>query len=391
MRAVSPSAIEKWTTCPRRYAFNYLQERWESGTKAAEAGTRVHALLEAAKGHPVESNVIWEGYDISRLATALSVEAAFQFVGEPLGYEVKFEKELEGVPFKGVIDRLYPHVVVDFKTTGSDLKWAKTPTKLKKDVQRLVYSAAYPETTHALWLTGSWRSYEVQPALLEVNHKKDKANFKLKVLKPAEEILALTPGTDPLSLPPPEGKLKNGRYEACTKFNVQCPFQDECFPRSKMSTSLLEKVLAEQNKEAAAQQAEAQQFWGKFNEAVESAPALAQGVNDIAEGRTHKLAVELVGTLYIDCMPMKGTTELEFASNYISEACEIVKADIGVHHPMLIDFGKGPGHIAAQLIANLEERKEPIPALFLETKSAEGRGCMQALIARSAQVVKGVY
>src|ERR1700748_1724054 len=136
--AISPSAIEKSLLCQRRYFFNYIMKEWEPQTDsiAAVAGTAVHRYLEDGIITPAQ------GYDIVRLGDEMK-----KHVPEDYGVscEHKFKATIEGVEFSGIVDRLSDIWIVDFKTSGSEAKWAKTGRKLLNDVQRLVYAAAFPD------------------------------------------------------------------------------------------------------------------------------------------------------------------------------------------------------------------------------------------------------
>jgi hypothetical protein len=124
-----------------------------------------------------------------------------------------------------------------------------------------------------------------------------------------------------------------------------------------------------------------------------SVAAACPVVTDTEEIKTVKPKY-LIENLYIDCMPIvpyPPGEALEYSYEYVAAAGAEVASDMGVASPMLVDFGKGPHLVTAQLIANLSDRSEPIKHLFLETRSAEGRACMQELTSRAQFVVKGCY
>jgi hypothetical protein len=153
----------------RRRWVRISRDQRDPGGFATEAGKRVHALLEQAGDDEPEIVEPWittqlgsDGeervvvYDLTRMARALWRKNPGD---EAIAFEDEFEKELFGILFKGIIDRRSLKYILDYKTTGGLLKYAKTPFNLETDVQRLIDWAAYPETRRA-WLTGTFANSE---------------------------------------------------------------------------------------------------------------------------------------------------------------------------------------------------------------------------------------
>jgi len=360
--------------CRRRWAFAYLADQRDPGGFAAEAGKRVHALLEEAGDKEPALVEQWittqldsEGeervvvYDLTRMARALWAKNP----GDPNPeFEIEFERVLFGLPFKGIVDRLSPKHILDYKTTGGLLKYAKTPFRLKTDVQRLIYWAAYPDTEYALWLTGTFANsegarkdpdatpYEVRASLLRNDEARDTEAFKLHVLTPAEEIAAVKPGTDPMSFPLPDNAL--AYYDSpCKKFPPDgCPHYKTCHKP-------------------------------KFSLKVKAVPVQEPVVPVPPEF--------LIENLYIDCFPMFQTDEpVVFGHSYVHKAEREVATDRGLDHALLADFAKGPPMVAIELVAQLE-LLAPIRHFYLETKTNEGRGVLNQLMGRSRHVYKGMF
>jgi len=360
---ISASRIDKYKLCARRYAFNYLKDRREVAGTSAQAGTALHLFMETGELKDVPS-----GYDVPSLAKQMRVWVPDENI---LGREVVFEKVIAGVEFAGVVDLLTAQTVLDYKTSGSDLRWAKNSNKLKEDVQRLLYMEAFPDTQRALWITGSWKSMTAV-AHERKREEKDKERFKLKVLKPAEEILALAADTDPLSLPlPGEIDKKTGYCEACSKFPPKgCEFKNECFPDKKKT---MRDILAD------------------LSDPKPAPPPDPEPIKDLIEPAPVEQRY-LIENLYVDCFPLhKLVTPLETSYEWVHRASEEVCADLGVPSVMLVDFGKGPHLMCAQLVHELEQRDTPVEHFHLETRSGEGKALMQALSARAKRVFKGAY
>jgi hypothetical protein len=369
--------------CRRRWAFAYLTNDRDAGGFATEAGKRVHALLEHAGDDEPDIVEPWvttqlssDGeerivvYDITRMAHALWRKNPGD---EAIAFEDEFEKELHGLPFKGVIDRRSVKHILDYKTTGGLLKYAKTPHKLKTDVQRLIYWAAFPETEYSLWLTGTFANsegarkdpdvvpYEVRASLLRNERDRDTEAFKLHVLTPAEEIAAVALDTDPMSFPLPDNALAFWD-SPCKKFPPDgCPHYKTCHVKTS-------------------------KFSLKVKPPMELAVAVVTTPVEVAKAPEY-----LIENLYVDCFPLFQTDEpIVFGHQYVHKAEREVATDRGLDHALLADFAKGPPMVAMELVAQLE-LLAPIKHFYLETKTNEGRGVLNQLMGRSRQVYKGMF
>lgn len=353
--------------CKRRWAFSYLMDYVRESGRAAEAGKRVHALLEEAGDAPPAFVEPWEGYDIFHMACELQKHNP-QDPGAEV--EVMWEREINGLLFKGVIDRLSIEYVLDYKTTGGALKYAKTPYKLKTDVQRLLYSQAFPAVPKALWITGTWGlkgddvPFDTRVAILARDEDRDTENFKQLVLTPAEEIARVAPGTEPMSFPLPANAFD--RFDSpCQKFPPEkCPHFSTCHKTKRIGLSA---ALLPREKPPVIEVARVE-------------PANEPAVPEF-----------LIENLYVDCFPLFSTdVPLVYSLALIAKAAREVEGDVGLKHVMLADFAKGPHMLAVEVCAQLE-LLAPVKHLYLETKSAEGRGVMQSLMGRSKQVYKGTF
>jgi CRISPR/Cas system-associated exonuclease Cas4 (RecB family) len=375
MKPISASHIEKWNQCKRREAFIYRLGIREATAKSAQAGTHVHAKLEGQDA-PDE----WNGYPIKELADKMRLF-------EPGGItqrEYEFTTAVDGVEFTGRIDGKTALAVCDYKTT-SQKKYVKSLAALGLDAQRLLYVALHPEIDYTLWLYGVWKDLSVHLREVTIDRKLDRERFKLHVLQPAEEILAVPEGVDPLSLPASPGAC--GLYPP-----AGCPFKNRCTdlkkPMSNNMSKLMEKLLANESvhKEpegpaipASAESASAVR--GSAPRAVAAPVGVADAVR-VSE-------TSPVGTLYIDCLPVGGPiAELTYSYQLLATVCKEVANDAGVPHPLLMDFAKGPPWIALQLVANL--KKSPVKYLYLDSRTAEGRAVVQALMEVSANIVRGL-
>lgn len=488
-RRISPSQLEAYHRCNRRWAFEYRAGRREGFSAAAQAGTETHKVLED-QGPWDKTWTSPEGkeYDVGAMAALLHAQTPEGVVAR----EQRFEVELDGVPFVGVTDFYSEDLVGDFKTT-SNKRNAKTiggkdeSKDLILDPQRLLYTRFVPSARRMIWLYGAWADMSVTKREVPVDVEADKERFKLRVLQPAEVMLATPDSVDPLSLKP--------NVKACSLFPPKgCPFKDDCFPPGRLApvvtsskegrdqmSSLLERL---KNKNAApaapaapaaekpvdmpvvmstthgvteptdatafalpladafvlyepaaatpaapaaepakrrpgrprktetpapepvsvpvpaemapaiAAAREAEWRLAQPNSATQSTPAkdyrfpyvppTDEQPNSVAQPPTSQY---IVGTLYIDCLPLGESFVLASAS--INAAAEMVANDFQVPHYGLVEFGKGGPALAAQLRHSLSGRY--IDAMYLETKTPEGKACLNVLVSVAQRVVRGVF
>lgn len=419
VKRISPSQLEGFHRCNRRWAFEYRAGRREGFNSAAQAGTETHAVLEN-QGPWDKTWTSPEGkeYNVGEMAALLHAQTPDGVVAR----EHRFEVELDGVPFVGVTDFFTEELVGDFKTT-SNKRNAKTiggkdeSKDLLIDPQRLLYTRFVPTAKRMIWLYGAWADMSVTKREVPVDVEKDKERFKLRVLQPAETMLNTPYDVDPLSLKP--------NVKACVLFPPKgCPFKDECFPPGKLSpivtnskesqiqmSSLLERLKA---KNAATETAPAPEpvklpeppaaVKVALDEAREATTAMS-GSNSAARGDVAPIAPVaqsvqqptssqqtddkqyIVEFLYVDCLPL--TLPFENAFVYISKAAETAEADLQVPHYGLVDFGRGAPAVAAQLRADLSGKR--IQALYVGTKTPEEKACLAILQSVSRHVIRGVF
>jgi hypothetical protein len=374
---LSASSLATWAdTCQVRWALDKIAGLKEPFSLAAAAGQEVHARLEHNNIVPGE---LWKGYPVGDMAAALQ---AVQPEGV-LHHEQKFDVVLDGINFHGVMDMIGPDFVADWKTT-SRRENVKSLAKLENDIQRLLYAQVAQEATKTVWIYGvwkelkacdSWREYSPTMRPANIDREKDRERFKLRVLKPAEEILALSDGTDPLSLV--KNKKSCGLYPP-----AGCPHKNRCFPPT-MSVSMATKksklfdTLVSDDLPA--------------SEPVGSVSAAAP-VSESArsDSKTDTVAQYPIEILFVDCFPLSRLdAELTFSHPMISRASASVADDNGVIHARVIDFNKGMDQLAVQLMHDI--KASPVKYLYLETKSKEGAACMQPLMGLARMVVKGHF
>jgi RecB family exonuclease len=230
---VSPSQINTFARCPRKWAFSRVAERNE--TPATKFGTKVHEILESwllerklPSANTQEGRCALEG--LKHLPMPQS---------EGLHIEHPLEMEYDDVRYVGRID--FIHVaeagitVGDHKTT-KDLSYAKTEEDLLDDPQRIIYSHFIAQTFGVEDVEAKWVYYQrFPPASAVVSFSESSAAIEERFQELHNKYslpIVQAHGVDPMELPP--------NYEACGDFG-RCPFIDQCHkdkPRATLSQLL---------------------------------------------------------------------------------------------------------------------------------------------------------
>lgn len=243
MKPVSPSQIDTYLTCPRKWALKYIGEIETPPNAYAQIGTDAHVEFEAwlLHGTAPTSEIVRSGLEYLPPPGTPGVET-----------EQHFSFSYAGVGFHGFKDyrffdahRHLP-VVGDHKTTG-DLKWAKGRAELSTDPQALIYGvselAEYPEATHVelRWTYHLRSGRRAKPEHHVFSREEIGSGFEERVLPPATEIVSLR-GAAVESVPMD--------FSGCAKYGG-CPFLGtHCFPTpnerlfSIMSQSYLDQLRA---------------------------------------------------------------------------------------------------------------------------------------------------
>lgn len=382
-KPVSASHLAVWKTCKRKERFIYGLGLREPAGAAATAGKKVHALLEEWIKDDLKPppELLWDNYDLGRMAWALS----YKMPPKELitASEETFNVTLHGIDFTGVIDLQTADEIWDFKTT-SKARYIKSNEQLEVDPQRLLYLAAKPAARSTTWLYGSWEDYGTAKRTLAGGDTDVRESFKIHVLTPAEEIL-LVEGVDPLSLPAPEDR------NVCRMYPPHgCPFKSKCFPVNKTAAKM-SKLLDKLNKKPS----EPTQVMPLEKVDLINGPPVENKVvtpapRDGSENDPEFDDLKPIDMLFIECFPLDlpiGERVIP-AHELIVPSAKTVAADQQVFHPLLVDYSKGGPMLAVQLAADLKGKR--LKYVYLETKSAEGRAVMHALMNMSKFVVKGM-
>ncbi len=237
MFPVSPSSIEKYDMCKRRWAFHYIEGDKEPGGSAAERGSEMHGIGE---------KYLIEGAYPDRLTQAGNMFiAGMPYLPAPKsgGVEGELDIVIDGVRYFGRIDYFgslpakakfmgleqdVDDVTLDHKTSSNPQKyglWTReamlahpqpviygTYKILKTDSNETRMRWLYYKSKGPAWAKPSdavLTRHELEDVFESVVHNKAKEIVRLKVLKP-----------DPNDLDP--------NTDSCNKYNKPCPYKAKC-------------------------------------------------------------------------------------------------------------------------------------------------------------------
>lgn len=247
---VSPSQIDTYQTCARKWGFRYLDGIEAPPHRSAQVGTRVHEILEAwlrnATPPDPSEELVLDGH--TYLPGRIATEAIPLL--PPPGPHLTLENKFRVGHWLGQADVAYraAHnhlVVMDHKTTSS-FAWSKTPEDLATDPQALVYAhVGFTEVPEADLCDLAW-TYMLtsKPFKAKRVHLRVTREYIEEAMRPlnhlASNLLAMRnsdmKGAD---LPPSPSACQ--KYGGCAYLS-RCNLTPEDLMRSVMSQSILEKL-----------------------------------------------------------------------------------------------------------------------------------------------------
>lgn len=134
---LSPSQLDTFKRCRRKWAFGYIDRIERPANAKLEFGTEVHSTLEE---YVLTGN--WIGADDAIAVAKLGLrDGGLPPPCEEVLVEQEIDLAIEGGKVVGFVDLVLPSPlqVIDYKTT-SDLRFAKTEATLREDPQAVIYS-----------------------------------------------------------------------------------------------------------------------------------------------------------------------------------------------------------------------------------------------------------
>jgi len=222
---ISPSQVRTFQECPRKWAFDKIDQIPVATSPGAAFGSLVHKRLEGyfARGEDVGDD------RAGKVARAL----ATCYPPPPHG-DMLVEKELrtdsDGFAWRGKIDLIFQEEDVDWinvcdhKTLRQPERYALDKAKLPTDVQAILYAHLAQQNFDVDALTLQWTYAATQgapkPYPVRVNVGRENVELHLPALEAtAKEILAARSATTANDLPP--------NLNACGNYGG-CPYAEHC-------------------------------------------------------------------------------------------------------------------------------------------------------------------
>lgn len=239
---ISASRIKLYTTCPRKWAFKYLENLPEPSTQATNFGSTIHKEVEEYYLNATKPNTLHATALLRHLpqpSTKIKAEASFSFL---------YPIDAVTVNFRGAVDLIdtETNTVFDHKTT-SNLKYALEPSHLELDPQPIIYGMYY-RLIHQKQTQSILDDVNIQFTYVLSKDKSPKLIPQTKVTKLKQSLTILDNGIDSMRKPITE---MHAHTVACSKANSvaantdacwnygKCPFADHCdaFGKTKVVSS----------------------------------------------------------------------------------------------------------------------------------------------------------
>lgn len=298
---LSASQVADWHLCRRRWGIRRLDGLERSNPKA-DFGKAVHLAMEKWLRHaeaPDASTRV--GLVAARLVPMVPAPRT-----RGLKAEHEFELRLPWATWAGFIDALHtgvdPIEVYDHKTT-SNLRWAKSETELRDDLQACVYAAWACEVTRQPGVMLVWNYAETgaegRTRRVAWLMSREEARARVERERPAAEEIAKARATVA------RGTSLEPRWRSCGAYGG-CPYRDLCEPTPEkelealMAQSVQERMRARIDAARAAKGGGTEQEDAVHAQAEQVAVAgsfpKARGVNPPKE-TTHQRAPDQVAVL----------------------------------------------------------------------------------------------
>lgn len=363
---VSPSQLATARLCERKWAWRMLDGVKAEPNKFASFGLELHsqaaAWMRDGKAPKLET------------AEGRAFSAGIQHLPPPGRGEVEyaFNMEREGVTFVAIVDYLEPGLVVDHKSTGG--RFIPTEDELRDDDQVNIYAAAAMEFFDEESTEARWVYY----------HRDGKRSTKrsLPVVTADDVRRYLGEKVDPLAARLVQLRDREARagdlepnLSACDLYGG-CPYKSLCnlTKEQKLGAmmdkmSLREKLLG---KSETTEKVNRLDLPKEVNAPAEPKPEAPKGENPFkkrlgarpgetsgtpapkpVESATARASAHFgdqtspITMLLVDAVAV-GAPAVPWEDAYADEIAKVCEAADAVHY-RAIEFGKGPGYVAAAI------------------------------------------
>jgi CRISPR/Cas system-associated exonuclease Cas4 (RecB family) len=348
---MSPTEIETFLTCPRKWGYRYLDKIEIRPSKAAELGSLVHKTLE---NYLIDNAIDIKTHE-GQIASAGLHLLPKSMPKENIERHILFSHD--GFIFQGYID-FFHHLgsqtwlIGDHKTCSSFIT-ALSSEELKKNIQANIYAQWFFKEKGAEIVKLKWIYYSTkgkpQAKSIEAELTKDEA------LPFFEHLLAIATDIKELAEKRPASSQLPKNTSSCFKYGP-CPFYSHCKnDQRKLQTFTVTKE--EEN-----QSALPARNTGSFH-------------------------------LYIDCVPTKSeqayqrTIEL---SELLKPILKKIQQEKNLAHYRLAGYGQHVGIMAQYLEEYLNDNVlDSSIAILSSLKTPEGCDTLQTLSKAAGQIVRG--
>jgi CRISPR/Cas system-associated exonuclease Cas4 (RecB family) len=373
LRHISASQIKTFTSCQRRWWAEKIAG-WQAPPNGSFAlGTAIHGQMEAF----VELGTLPAHPSALKAASDLPLRSPHAFV------ELKLTDptiSVAGVPFKGSIDWVEKKggevSIIDYKST-SGFSWNKSPDELARDVQLLTY---------ATWAKQKWPDVEKVKVAHVYLLTKDGSGYRVvdtevdwdvaaNVWKSVEAVVTEMKATAKLT------QLADVKpnWKDCFSYGKPCPWTDKCAAAKKAGPKLTFAELLDGETNTMTKPPETGSTTSTAP--VEQAKAIKTMTDAFVAHSTRPLdGLEL----YVDCVSVKGDGFSQQLEDIIATKAAEVCKDEGVVDIRLVNYGKGPGLLAAKF------RADPPKGKVFAASGALSSPVIEVLVPLASVVVRGV-
>jgi CRISPR/Cas system-associated exonuclease Cas4 (RecB family) len=348
---MSPTQLETFLTCPRRWGYQYLDKIEIRPSKAAELGRSIHKALE---NYLIDNAIDIETRE-GQIASAGLPLLPKSIPKENIERHILFSHD--GFIFQGYID-FFHHLgsqtwlIGDHKTCSS-FNNALSSKELKKNIQANIYAQWFFKEKGAEAVKLKWIYYSTkgkpQAKVVETELKKDEA------LPFFEHLLAVAADIKDLAEKRPTSSELPKNTSACFKYGP-CPFYSHCKNDQRIPQTFITA------KEEESQSALLPRNTSSFH-------------------------------LYIDCVPTKSENPYERTielSELLKPVLIQIQTDKQLSHYRLAGYGQHVGLIANYLENHLNEQHyDSNTAVLSSLKTPEGCDTLQTLSKAAGQIVRG--
>ena len=394
MHKVSPSQINNFRDCPRKWWYASIAKIPYSQHPSAALGERVHKILEVAtatKSRPVDLRpMVSENTPQKEVLVAQAAWDAIdafllQQTGRPLvDREAQIEEAWElpqGAPLtlaaRGRADLVIPDFIVDWKTT-SDLRWAKSVNELRSDPQVLMYSAALDPDEPVRDFVHVYTQTRNSPAARVVHTPIDRFMREQGLIALDKHVAAMSGCASAGAAEEVEPNT-----DACSRYGG-CPFALRCMGRPKGvgSMSKSDPFAARRAVNVNPQQPNdppPERFHKSISGDVPSIPpSSGPFVPRVSPESEEEAQVRRV--LYLGCAPQRGSrTPPVWFDEWVAPLAKQAAESQSVAHYSCADYGQGKAALLALVTAKAQAGDIP-QSLIVDRRLPAADACVEVLL-----------